>query len=332
MELSLLVVTVAVALVFDFTNGFHDAANAIATSVSTRALSPLRAVLMAGSLNFAGAFLISKVAATVASGIVNTSAVSFSPIIILATVTGAITWNLVTWYWGIPNSSSHALIGSLVGAAVAAGGLSSVSWGTGVVNKFLIPTTISPFVGFGIGFGLMVTLLWVFRHAMPARINRYFLRLQILSAGAQAFSHGTNDAQKTMGVIVLALYIQGVDPTKTLPLWVIVASASAMGLGTGFGGWRIVRTMGMRMTKLLPINGFAAETSAATVLLAVANLGFPVSTTHVISSSIMGVGATKRLSAVRWGVARKIIFTWLITLPAAALVAAGFYYLLSAFL
>jgi PiT family inorganic phosphate transporter len=286
---------------------------------------------MAGILNFAGAFLISKVAATIASGIVNTAGVALSAVVILATVSGAITWNLLTWYWGIPNSSSHALIGSLVGAAIAAAGVQAVSV-NGVVTKFLIPTAISPFVGFGVGFALMIGLLWAFRHALPAKISRYFLRLQILSAAAQAFSHGTNDAQKTMGVIVLALFIEGVDPSKTLPLWVIVASASAMGIGTSFGGWRIVRTMGVRMTKLLPINGFAAETSAAAVLLTVANLGFPVSTTHVISSSIMGVGATKRLSAVRWGVARRIIIAWLITLPAAALVAAGFYYLLSPFL
>ena len=320
----LLITIITVSLVFDYTNGFHDTANAIATSVSTRALSPRVAVLMAAVLNMLGAFVGTKVAETVGAGIIETGGVTLE--LVLAAVLGAVAWNLITWYFGIPSSSSHALIGGLVGAAIAKDGLHLVLW-DGVVEKVVVPMIASPALGFVVAFAVMTLLLWLVRRWPPAPVNRWFRLLQPISAGFMAFSHGRNDAQKTMGVITLALVASGHLDTFDIPIWVVVACASAMALGTYSGGWRIIHTLGSKVIKLDPIHGFAAETSAATVIQLATSWGFPVSTTHTITTAIMGVGATKRLSAVRWGVAGNIVTAWVLTLPAAALMA-GLVYLL----
>jgi PiT family inorganic phosphate transporter len=329
----LLVVIVAVALVFDFTNGFHDTANAVATSVSTRALSPRIAVLIAAIMNFVGAFTSTKVAKTVGDGLINTDQGRVTGHLILAALFGAITWNLFTWSLGLPSSSSHALVGGLVGAALAAGGSDPVQW-DGIWNKVAWPGLASPVIGFLIAGALMVAILWLLRRVRPAPLNRAFRLAQILSGSFMAFAHGTNDAQKTMGVIALALYSAGhTNSPADIPIWVIVVAATAIAAGTYVGGWRIMRTMGTRIFKLEPPQGFAAQTTASAVLYTVATqYGFPVSTTHVISSSVMGAGATTRVSAVRWGVAADIVTAWLLTIPAAGLVAAGTYELLSAFM
>ncbi len=320
MELTLVAVVV-VALFFDFTNGFHDAANAIATSVSTRALSPRVAVLFAAVLNFAGAFVFLEVAATVATGIVDANAVTLD--VVLGGVVGAITWNLFTWYLGLPTSSSHALIGGTAGAAIAANGLDVVKWG-GLRDKVLIPSLAAPILGVFVAGTLMIGLLWIIRKRSPSLVNRVFRRLQVLSAGFVAFTHGTNDAQKTMGIITLALIASGHVSTDDfhVPLWVIVSAATAMALGTYAGGWRIIRTLGQRIAKLEPPQGFAAETACASILFLTAKFGFPVSTTHTISGSVLGAGASRRLSAVRWGVAGEILIAWVMTVPCAALVGA----------
>lgn len=320
--LMILVAVIATALIFDFTNGFHDAANAIATSVSTRALSPRQAVLLAAFFNLLGAMISTEVAKTIAKGIVVPETITV--VVVLAAVIGGITWNLITWRFGLPSSSSHALIGGAIGAVIAAAGVAGVQW-TQVVEKMIIPTVISPLVGFALGALVMTILYWVFKGAHPGPLNRKFRILQTISASFMAFSHGSNDAQKTMGIMVLALSAGGFVTSDEIPFWVVAAAASAIALGTWSGGWRIIRTMGMRVVKLEPINGFAAETTAATVLMANAALGLPVSTTHVITSSIMGVGATKRLSAVRWGVARNIVAAWILTIPAAGGIAALIY-------
>jgi inorganic phosphate transporter, PiT family len=321
MELTLVAVVV-IALFFDFTNGFHDTANSIATSVSTRALSPRLAVLSAAVLNFAGAFVSLKVAATVAKGIVDPEAITLK--IVLAGLVGAITWNLITWYLGLPSSSSHALIGGIIGSAAAAQGLDVVQW-HGLYEKVLIPSLLAPFLGVVGAAFLMLIILWIIRRRHPGIINRLFRRLQLVSGGFVAFTHGTNDAQKTMGIIALALVASGhLDSEQfDVPLWVIVSSAAAMGLGTYAGGWRIIRTLGQRVAKLDPPQGFAAQTACASILWVTAHYGFPVSTTHTISGSVMGAGATRRLSAVRWGVAGNIVLAWLVTIPSAALVGAG---------
>ena len=325
----LLLTIIAVALLFDYTNGFHDTANAIATSVSTRALSPRVAVLMAALLNMAGAFVGKKVAETVGKGIIETGGVTLE--LILAAVIGAVAWNLITWYFGIPSSSSHALIGGLVGAALAKDGLHLVLWG-GVVEKVILPMIASPALGFIIAFVVMTLLLWLVRRWPPGPVNRWFRLLQPISAAFMAFSHGRNDAQKTMGVITLALVASGHLTDFNIPLWVVFSCAGAMALGTYSGGWRIIHTLGSKVIKLDPIHGFAAETSAATVIQIATSLGFPVSTTHTITTAIMGVGATKRLSAVRWGVAGNIITAWVLTLPAAALIAGASFLVLSLFM
>jgi PiT family inorganic phosphate transporter len=322
---ALLIAIIVIALLFDYTNGFHDTANAIATSVSTRALSPRLAVLMAAVLNMAGAFLGKKVAETVGKGIVEAGNVTLT--LVLAALIGAVAWNLITWHFGIPSSSSHALIGGLVGAAIAEGGPNMVLWG-GVLDKVIIPMIGSPLIGFCVAFALMTGLLWFVRKWSPAPVNRTFRILQPVSAGFMALSHGRNDAQKTMGVITLALVASGKLSDFSIPLWVVVACAAAMALGTYSGGWRIIHTLGSRVIKLDPIHGFAAETSAATVIQVASFIGVPVSTTHTITTAIMGVGATKRLSAVRWGVAGNIVTAWVLTLPAAALIAAGAHVLL----
>ena len=327
----LLVVVVVVALLFDYTNGFHDTANAVATSVSTRALTPRIAVLIAAIMNFLGAFTSTAVAKTVGGGLINTNYLTGH--LILAALFGAIAWNLFTWYLGLPSSSSHALVGGLVGAALASGEPDPVDWG-GIWSKVAWPGLASPIIGFAIAGGLMLLILWIFRRIRPGPLNRGFRGAQILSGSFMAFAHGTNDAQKTMGVIALALFAAGhtSDPT-VIPTWVIVAAGAAIALGTYVGGWRIMRTMGTRIFKLEPPQGFAAQTTASAVLYTVATrYGFPVSTTHVISSSVMGAGATTRVSAVRWGVAADIVTAWILTLPAAALVAAGMYEVMGAFM
>jgi PiT family inorganic phosphate transporter len=317
-----LVAVVVVALFFDFTNGFHDTANSIATSVSTRALSPRLAVLTAAVLNFAGAFVSIKVAATVAKGIVDPEAITLK--IVLGGLVGAITWNLITWYLGLPSSSSHALIGGMIGSASAAEGFDVVKW-RGLYEKVLIPSLAAPFLGVLGAAAIMVALLWIIRRRSPGVVNRVFRRLQLVSGGFVAFTHGTNDAQKTMGIIALALVASGhLDAEKfDVPLWVILCAALAMGAGTYAGGWRIIKTLGQRVAKLDPPQGFAAQTACASILWATAHYGFPVSTTHVISGSVLGAGATRRLSAVRWGVAGNIVLAWLMTIPCAALVGAG---------
>jgi len=323
---TLLLVVVATALLFDFTNGFHDSANAIATSISTRALRPGVALGMAAAANVLGALISTEVAATLGKGIVETSAVT--QLVVLAALVGAVTWNFITWYYGIPSSSSHALIGGLVGAVLSAASASDVKW-HGILDKVVIPTVISPLIGMVMGALLATALYWTFRNARPATANNGFRHAQTVSAALMAFSHGSNDAQKTMGVISLALLAAGRIDHFFVPLWVKLASALAMGLGTFSGGKRIIRTLGMKLVKLQPIDGFAAETAASAVLLGTAHLGFPVSTTHVITSSIMGVGATKRLSAVKWGVTFNILLAWVLTLPMAAGIAALVYQIIA---
>ena len=320
--MTLLVLIIVIALVFDFTNGFHDTANAIATSVSTRALSPRVAVLGAAFLNMAGAFFGQNVATTVGKDIVQAADVTQT--LVLAALIGAIAWNLITWYFGIPSSSSHALIGGLVGAAIASVGLDAVKWG-GVIDKVVIPMVGSPLIGFVVAFVIMSVLLLVVHRHPPAPVNRTFRTLQIFSAGYMALSHGFNDAQKTMGIITLALFAAGKITTFHIPYWVILLAAGSMAAGTYSGGWRIIHTLGTKVIKLDPIHGFAAETSAATVIAVAGHFGFPISTTHAITTAIMGAGATDRLSAVRWGMAGNILTAWVLTLPAAGLIAALVY-------
>jgi inorganic phosphate transporter, PiT family len=319
MELGIIIAVVVVALAFDYTNGFHDAANAIATSVSTRALTPRAALLMAAVMNFVGAFLGQKVAATV-SETISPGTGSSALLIVMAGLLGAIVWNLITWYFGLPSSSSHALIGGLVGAAIAGG--VTAHWDV-VIEKVLIPMILSPLVAFSLGFGVMLGLMWLFRHGNPSRLNRGFRFAQTLSAAAMALGHGLQDAQKTMGVIFLALLSGGyVSSGDDLPFWVIFSAAAAISLGTYSGGWRIMRTLGRRIIHLDPPRGFAAESVAASVLYTTAYaFSAPISTTHTITSAVMGVGATKRFSAVRWGVARSILTAWVLTFPMAGLAA-----------
>jgi len=314
---AILIAVVAIALVFDYTNGFHDAANAVATSISTRAVPPNLALFAAAVLNLVGALVSTHVAATIAGGIVDAEAVT-SPVL-LGGLVGAIAWNLLTWWWAIPSSSSHCLIGGVAGAVLATSGSDFVKW-TGLVNKVLIPTLIAPLIGFSVGIAIMVSLLWIFRRAHPQRVQRRFRIAQLVSASVMAFSHGSNDAQKTMGVITLALFASGAIPALVVPLWVKIASAVTIALGTYAGGKRIIRTLGMRLVKLTPVQGFAAETAASAVLLGTAHFGFPISTTHVITTSVMGVGATERASAVKWGLSIDIFVAWIVTLPAAAVI------------
>ncbi|MFP3714621.1 inorganic phosphate transporter [Isoptericola variabilis] len=323
MEAALVVLVVALALGFDYTNGFHDAANAIATSVSTRALTPRVALLMAAVMNFVGALLGTEVAETIAHSIIDLDSQTSHTVlvVVLCALVGAIVWNLITWWFGLPSSSTHSLIGGLVGAGLAGGLL--VYWGN-VYDKVVLPMVISPLVGFGLAFLAMVAVLWIWRNAAPSRTTRRFRHAQTVSAAAMALGHGLQDAQKTMGVIYMALLTVGwADRDAGIPLWVKLAAAAAISLGTYSGGWRIMRTLGRRIIELDPARGFVAESVAATVLYVNAfALHAPVSTTHTITSAIMGVGATRRLSAVRWGVAKNIAFAWILTIPAAALVAA----------
>ena len=319
----LLVVVVVVALGFDFTNGFHDTANAVATSVSTRALSPRMAVLIAAVANLAGAFVTTAVAKTVGKGIIDTSLATEKTV--LAALLGAIAWNLLTWWLGLPSSSSHALIGGLIGAALVQSGSEGVEW-HGVTHKVLIPALVSPALGFLGAFVLLLVIYWAFVWLNPGVANRGFRLGQLGSGTWVAFTHGANDAQKTMGVIALALFEAGKIDHFYIPTWVIVAAGLAIAAGTYAGGWRIMRTLGQRIFSMEPASGFAAQTAGGTVIYFATHFGFPVSTTHVVSGSVMGAGATKRLSAVRWGVAGNIVFAWVLTIPAAALVAAAFYW------
>jgi PiT family inorganic phosphate transporter len=323
----MLVAVVILAVLFDYINGFHDTANAIATSVATRALRPQYALLMAAAFNFIGAFAGTAVAKTIGAGLVDEQ--TTTQVVVASALIGAITWNLITWWLGLPSSSSHALIGGLLGATLIASGAGSIKW-DGVVNKVLIPLVSSPLIGFTIALVLMVALTWTFRGFARKPLGAVFKKLQVFSAAFMAFAHGSNDAQKTMGIITLALFSAGVIPSVEVPLWVIVVSATALSLGTALGGWRIMHTMGHRVVELEPIHGFAAETTAATVIYTAAHFGMPVSTTHVISSAIMGVGSARGLRGVRWGVARSILVGWVLTIPAAGIFGALVWLVLNA--
>ena len=319
-----LVIVVATALVFDFTNGFHDTANVVATSISTHAMSPRLAVGMAALLNFAGAFISIEVAATIASDVVDAGAIT--PTVIFAGLVGAIAWNLITWYFGLPSSSSHALIGGVVGAVIAAVGTAAVD-GEGILGKVLIPAVLAPIVAFTIGVIAIVIAYRICWKKRPGPVARGFRMGQVVSGGLLALAHGTNDAQKTMGVITLALIANGNLPSTgfEVPTWVIVTSASAIALGTYTGGWRIIRTMGTRIIKMDSAQGFSAQGAGAATILASSHFGFPLSTTQVIAGGIMGSGAGKRVSAVRWGVAGNIVVAWFLTLPASAAIGAACY-------
>ncbi|MBX5470589.1 MAG: inorganic phosphate transporter [Thermoleophilaceae bacterium] len=319
----IVVIVVATALVFDFTNGFHDTANVVATSVSTRALPPRLAVGFAALLNFVGAFVSLQVAATVAKGIVDSAVVT--PTVVFAGLIGAIAWNLITWYFGLPSSSSHALIGGVVGSTFAASGAGAID-GEGLLGKVVVPALVAPTVAFvAASVGIVICYRLVGR-LRPGPVSSGFRLGQIASGGLLALSHGTNDAQKTMGVITLALIANGtLGPDAGVPTWVVVSAATAIALGTYSGGWRIIRTMGSRIIKMDPAQGFAAQGAGAAVILASSHFGYPLSTTHVISGGVMGAGAAKRISAVRWGVAGNMVAAWLLTLPAAAAIGALVY-------
>jgi PiT family inorganic phosphate transporter len=317
---------IAVALVFDYINGFHDAANSIATVVSTRVLTPMQAVAWAAFFNFVAAFGFGvQVAKTVGKGVVQPAVVD--QWVILGALTGAIAWNLITWYYGIPSSSSHALIGGFAGAAVAKAG-----WGALIPSgllKIAVFIVLAPVIGMILGFVLMVATLWIFRGARPSRVDALFRRLQLVSAAFYSLGHGTNDAQKTMGIIAILLFSGGyLGPEFYVPFWVVLAAHAAMALGTMSGGWRIVKTMGMRLTKLRPVGGFCAETAGAVMLIGTAVAGIPVSTTHTIIGSIMGVGTTQRFSAVRWGLGARIVWAWVLTIPLSAIMAAMMWFVL----
>ncbi len=323
-----LVVVIVVALTFDFTNGAHDTANAIATVVSTKVLSPMAAVIMAAVLNLVGALIGTHVAQTVGSGIVHPGMIRGCQALTLAGLFGAIAWNILTWYLGLPSSSSHALIGGLIGATLAYTGAHALNFYS-IFHKVLLPLLVSPFAGFVVGYLLMLALSWIFCNAHPRKVNKAFRKLQMLSSAFMATSHGTNDAQKTMGLITLALFISHKVTNMSVPFWVQLTCATCMGLGTAIGGWRIIKTMGHKIFNLQAVHGFSAETSAAGVILTASFLGTPISTTHVISATILGVGSSKRLSAVRWGVAGQMAVAWILTIPAAALIAAAFFKLIS---
>lgn len=324
----LVIFIILVALSFDFLNGFHDAANSIATVVSTRVLSPQKAVLWAAFFNFVAAFVLgTRVAKTIGSGMIDITVVSQE--VILAGLIGAIVWNLITWYYGLPVSSSHALIGGYAGAAIAKAGIKAIvfsGW-----TKTLVFIVLAPLIGATLGFFLMVAVTWIFRRWRPSKLDHLFRRLQLLSAGLYSLGHGGNDAQKTMGIITGLLVASGYLKKFDVPLWVVLISHAAIALGTMFGGWRIVKTMGTKITKLQPFGGFCAETAGAITLVGATLFGIPVSTTHTITGAIIGVGATRRLSAVKWGVAGRIIWAWVITIPIAAAVSWVSYHLISPF-
>jgi PiT family inorganic phosphate transporter len=314
--LILFLLVVIAALAFDFINGFHDTANAIATCISTRALSIRSAILMAAVLNFAGAMISTKVAATIGKGIVDPGHVT--QMVVLAGIFGAILWDLITWYYGLPSSSSHAIIGGIMGAVIAHTGVSALHWAG--LKKIILSLILSPVVGTIAGFIFMVIMMWLFRNKAPYNLNKGFRKLQVLSAAFMAFSHGTADAQKSMGVITMALVSYGALQTFHVPAWVMIACALSMALGTAVGGWRIIKTVGRDFVKLQPVHGFCVETASAGVILGASAIGMPTSTTHVITSTILGVGLSKRFSAVNWLVAGRILWAWVLTIPASALI------------
>src|SRR5512138_3801828 len=328
LALVMLALVIIAALAFDYINGFHDTANAIATCVSTRALSVRSAIIMAAGLNFLGAMVSTKVASTIGKGIVDASHIT--QMVVLAGILGAIIWDLITWYYGLPSSSSHAIIGGIMGAVIAHKGMAALHWGG--LQKIILSLIISPIVGTFLGFLFMLGMLWLFRKQAPPGLNSSFRKLQVLSAAFMAFSHGTADAQKSMGVITMAMLSYGMIDTFTVPLWVKMACAIAMALGTAAGGWRIIKTIGKDFVKLQPVHGFCVETASAAVILGASSVGMPVSTTHVITSAILGVGLSKRLTAVNWSVAQRILVAWVLTIPASAAVAFAAYLLLSPFL
>ena len=325
-NLAAVAILIAVALIFDYINGFHDAANSIATVVSTRVLTPGKAVVWAAFFNFVAAFTFgTAVAKTVGSGLVDITVVTFA--VIFAGLIGAIVWDLITWYYGLPTSSSHALIGGYAGAAITKAG-----WGSIIVSgwtKTLIFIVMAPLLGMALGFTLMVVILWTFSRTSPGKVDHWFRRLQLVSAAAYSLGHGGNDAQKTMGIIAGALFAGGYIPEFRIDLWVVLSAHAAIALGTLSGGWRIIHTMGSKITKLQPVGGFAAETAGAISLFTATNLGIPVSTTHTITGAIIGVGSIKRLSAVRWGIAGRIVWAWVLTIPASAFIAAVTYWIVA---
>jgi PiT family inorganic phosphate transporter len=337
-SLLLVVIIIFIALIFDFTNGFHDSANAIATVVSTKVLSPRRAVAFAAFFNFVAAFGFGVAVASTISKIIQLKVVATEiiPVIVLGGLIGAISWNIITWFLGLPTSSSHALIGGLMGSGISAAGLAAIKFEP--VQLAAIFMIVSPIIGLICGFLFMVLVLWICRKSSKSKVDRYFKRLQIFSAAIYSFSHGTNDAQKTMGIITPLLFSIGffsasVDPNNLpVPIWVILSAHAAIALGTLAGGWRIVKTMGHKITKLRPVHGFAAETAGAATIIGASLAGIPVSTTHVICSSIMGVGATKRLSAVRWGIARNIVWVWILTIPISAVIGYVAFFILHLFI
>ena len=315
--LTFVVVVILLALAFDYINGMHDSANAIATVVSTRVLSPRTAIMVAATLNFVGALWSESVAKTMGKGIVDPKLITLATVV--AILLAAIIWNLITWYYGIPSSSSHALIGGIVGGTLASAGPGALQ--ADGIMKVVKGLFLSPVIGALLGFTIMLALMWMFRNVAPGKLNKGFRGAQLLSAGIMAFSHGMGDAQKSMGIIAMALVAGGFMGTMTIPLWVKLLCAGAMAMGTAAGGWRIIKTLGHKMIKLQPIHGFAAEAAASTVILTASSWGVPVSTTHCISGGIMGVGATRRLNAVRWDVASQMAFAWVLTIPATALIA-----------
>ncbi|MEI7435953.1 MAG: inorganic phosphate transporter [bacterium] len=323
----LLLCIIIIALVFDYTNGANDTGNVIATVIATRALTPKQAVVMAALLNFSGALVGDKVALTVGTGILNTDLIMNCKVLVLAALLGAISWNVTTWMLGLPSSSSHALVGGLIGAGVAYGGWGTLEYAS-IFWKVIVPIVASPLAGFIVGYFVTLGLAWLCVKAKPKPANRAFRRLQIISASVMAFSHGMNDAQKTMGIITLALFIFGRIPVIAVPLWVKIACAVVMMLGTVTGGWKIVKTLGSKFFNMEPLHGFAIQTAAALVIEGATHFGAPISTTHVISSSVLGSGSVRNISAVRWGMAGKMITAWFLTLPAAALVGALMFWLL----
>ncbi|UVI30930.1 inorganic phosphate transporter [Paenibacillus spongiae] len=331
MDIYILVgITIFLALAFDFINGFHDTANAIATSVSTRALSPRMAIIIASSMNFIGAMMFTGVAKTIGGSVADPSKLEHGVEIVIAALLGAIIWNLITWWFGIPSSSSHALIGALAGAVISSEGLDGINAAgfTSIVKALIF----SPLIAFSIGFIVMWIFKKIFANSSPHQINKHFRKGQIVTAAFQAFTHGTNDAQKAMGIMTFALVAAGLQDTLDVPLWVKISAATAMALGTSVGGWKIIKTMGTKIFKIDPVNGFAADISSASVILTSTLIHLPVSTTHVITSSILGVGSAKRFSAVKWGLAGKIVISWIITIPITGLLAMIIYRILMVFM
>jgi len=321
MDTSLFVIGIVIflALAFDFINGFHDTANAIATSVSTRALTPRTAIVMAASMNFVGALLFTGVAKKIGGSITDPALLDNGIQIVIATLIAAIIWNLLTWWFGIPSSSSHALIGALAGAVYVGAGSDHIKWSG--FKDIVLGLILSPLIAFAIGYVVMTILKWIFAKRSPHTVNKGFRSMQILTAAFQSFTHGTNDAQKAMGIITFALVTSGHLDSMEVPLWVKISAATAMALGTSIGGWKIIKTMGTKIFKIEPINGFAADISAASVIFSATLLHLPVSTTHAITSAILGVGSAKRFSAVKWGIAGRIVITWFITIPLSAILA-----------